>query len=673
MTFSTVLSVEDLSVSYDVRGNLRSVIRGVSFQIERGGAYGLVGESGCGKSTIAYSVARYLAPNAVMTSGRILLGGDDIVSASRSELRRMRRDRVSMVYQDPSAALNPTVRVGDQVAEVFELRGSSPREAKREAVTALSEVQIADPESVYRRFPHQLSGGMQQRVVIAAALACNPELLILDEPTTGLDATVEASVLDLVRDLQAKRDTAVLYIAHNLGAVRSVCDRVGVLYAGKITEEGSATQLFDTPNHPYTIGLLRALPRYGVRRSDRPLAAIPGALPPIGADLPACVFADRCALVTDICRSEAPAEIRVSDSHVVRCHHWQEAATYRQTGFAKPPALAVLHEPIEASEPLIQLRNVSKGYRLGGHAVRALVDVNLEIYAGETLGLVGESGSGKSTLAKVVAGIVEPDEGGSLTFEGKHLPGGMAQRSVSLRKAIQVVFQNPDSALNRSWSSRRILQRAVEKLSGLTGKRARERTSELATALQFGSHHLDDKPRQLSGGLKQRLAIARAFAGDPQVVVADEPTSALDVSVQAAILNTLSDLQARNGTAYLLISHDLAVVRYLADRIAVLYLGRIMEIGSSEELFDGPHHPYTEALLSAVPSVDGEPSRRIQLVGEIPAPTVELVGCAFQTRCPRQIPGVCEVVEPELMEVAPGRSMRCHIPFDELVELQRIQ
>jgi len=487
---------------------------------------------------------------------------------------------------------------------------------------------------------------------------------VLDEPTTGLDATVEASVLDLVRELIAETSSAVLLIAHNLGVIRTMCDRVGVMYAGKIVEEGRASRVFERPEHPYTLGLLRALPRHGVTKSERPLATIPGTLPQIGTPLPTCVFVDRCPLATDLCRETEPPIVDVGDGQWTRCHHWDRIDQIKE------PAPGIAQEPIPHDDLALRLEGVSKTFRAGGHDVPALVGVDLQLFDGETLGLVGESGSGKSTLAKTILGIEGPDAGGHIKLEGHDLSAMAAQRPSGDKRQIQMVFQNPDSALNRGKSVRSILGRSVSKLTGLSGKAVDDRVDKLADSLRLTQRHLDLKPRQLSGGLKQRVAIARAFAGDPRIVVADEPTSALDVSVQAAILNVLSELQAESKTSYLLISHDLGVVRYLADRIAVMYLGRVQEVGDSETIFRGPNHPYTEALLSAVPNIDGEERTRIRLDGEVPSPANPPSGCVFHTRCPRVIQGLCEVTEPPLAEVEPGHLMKCHIPLEELRRLQ---
>ena len=670
-TTTAALSVENLEVAYTVRGVDRAVLRGVSFEVAPGEAYGLVGESGCGKSTTAYAALRYLPRNGKIVSGRVLVNGDDVTGMSNAELQHFRAREASMVYQDPAQAMNPSLKIGRQLIESYTLLGRSKADAEKEALEALRRVRIADPTRVMDRYPFQLSGGMQQRVVIAMALACDPKLLVLDEPTTGLDATVEAEVLDLVRVLRQETNAAVLMIAHNLGIIRALCDRVGVMYAGRIVEEGPSHEVFDDPQHPYTVGLLRSLPRHGVHKTERALATIPGILPLIGTDLPTCVFLDRCPLADDKCRTEVPPVVPVGDKgdRFTRCHHLDRIKDIIDAPIDVPIAILA---PSTEHPDVLELSHVSKTFRQRNSSVPALVSVDLQLAEGETLGIVGESGSGKSTLAKTMLGIESADAGGVVSLDGRAMASSTNGRTTTDKRAMQMVFQNPDSALNRSWTVRRILMRSVEKLTGVKGAEANAKVEALAAHLRLTPRHLDLKPRQLSGGLKQRVAIARAFAGDPRIVVCDEPTSALDVSVQAAILNLLADLQSEERTSYVFITHDMGVVRYLADRIAVMYLGRIQEVGATDDVFNGPNHPYTEALLSAIPSVDGEEKVRIRLEGEIPSPANPPSGCVFHPRCPRAIPGVCEVSEPPLLEVAPGHSMRCHIPIEQLAQLQGV-
>ncbi|RUT88994.1 MULTISPECIES: ABC transporter ATP-binding protein [unclassified Mesorhizobium] len=659
------LELTDLSVAYRVAGRNRAVLRNLSLTIGQGEAYGLVGESGCGKSTVALTVVRYLPRNGSITGGAISLDGQNVMKLDAEALRRARAESVSMVYQDPGKALNPSIRVGRQLTEIFELGGVSGRAATDRAIAMLNRVRISDPVSVMQRYPHQLSGGMQQRVAIAMALANDPSMLILDEPTTGLDATVEAEVLDLIAQLSQELSASILFISHNLAVVSNMCDRVGVLYAGMLVEEGPTEVVFNDPRHPYTVALLRCLPRGGQRKDQGRLDTIPGFLPGIEADIKGCAFADRCALADDRCRSELPPLYDLG-GRLSRCfHHDKAQALPRATPSDVAPA------PKPAAAPVLRVAGLNKTYASHGHALRAVKDVSLDLRPGETLGLVGESGSGKTTFARLLLGLVPPDDGGTIELEGKALAPRLENRSDDQIKAMQIVFQNPDSALNRSHSIRHLIGRALKRLAGLSGKALEARLNDLVRSVRLTDRHLAVKPRQLSGGLKQRVAIARAFAGDPRIVVCDEPTSALDVSVQAAILNLLADLQSKEDVSYIFISHDLAVVRYLSDNIAVLYLGRIMELGPSEDVFSGPHHPYTEALLSAVPKLDQTETARIRLDGEIPSATNPPSGCVFHTRCPRKIGPICEQQEPPLSEAQPGHSIRCHIPYAELARLQK--
>ena len=657
------LAVQDLDIAYRVRGGDIPVVNQLSFSLSPGGAYGLVGESGSGKSTVALAAVRYLPPNGRVRGGRILIGGQDLFALDPEALRRLRATQLSMVSQDPGRALNPSLRAGEQIAEIFRLQGLAPARAMERAVDMLARMRIGDPRSVAERYPHLLSGGMQQRVAIAMALSINPRLLILDEPTTALDVTVEAEILELIAGIRAEFATAILLISHNLAVVAGACDRVGVLYAGELVEEGATREVFDNPRHPYTVGLLRCLPSRGRRKTQGRLDTIPGFPPAPGAKISGCAFAPRCGLASALCRAEAPPLVGLGD-RLSRCH------------FADRARSAPRHEPADVQlaalidhggPPVLKAVGLSKTFETAGHAVHALRDVSLELYAGETLGLVGESGSGKTTLARVLLGLVTPDRGAVLQLDGQELA---AARRPDQIKALQIVFQNPDSALNPAHRVRRLVGRVLAQLAKVPKPLRAARLLDLIRSVQLADRVLDLKPRQLSGGMKQRVAIARAFAGEPRIVVCDEPTSALDVSVQAAILNLLADLQARRGVAYLFISHDLASIRYLSDRIAVLYLGRLMEIGPAERIFAGPCHPYTEALLSAVPSLAGAEEGRIRLRGEIPSAAHPPSGCVFHTRCPRKIGAVCEREEPPMHPAEDGHAIRCHIPPEELRSLQ---
>ncbi|MEX3930806.1 dipeptide ABC transporter ATP-binding protein [Paraburkholderia phymatum] len=683
---SDALTIVGLTVTYRTRGREREVLQDVSFRIRRGESYGLVGESGCGKSTVAMATLRYLPRNGRVKAGRISIAGKEVHSLDAAALREMRANAISMVYQDPSRALNPSLTIARQVSEAFEASGASYDQALTRTAEMLRKVRIAEPERVMDSYPHQLSGGMQQRVVIAMALASQPALLILDEPTTGLDATVEAEVLDLVAQLREEFGTAVLFISHNLAVIGRMCERVGVLYAGKLVEEGATQDVFARPRHPYTVGLLRCLPTSGRSKDTDRLDTIAGSLPQLGSVTQGCIYAERCRLADDRCRREAPPPYRVRSQNgdqMSRCHYHERAIEL--------PRVTALHASNDAADnargardhsAVLRAENVSKTFHVPGATLRAVDDVSLELAKGETLGLVGESGSGKTTLAKLLLGLVSPDAGSVIELDGARLPPRVTNRNDDQVKSLQIVFQNPDSALNRAHSVKRLIGRALSRLSSLHGPARDERLASLTQAVRLPDRYLTSRTRQLSGGLKQRVAIARAFAGDPRIVVCDEPTSALDVSVQAAILNLLADLQRDRGVSYVFISHDLHVVRYLSDRIAVLYVGRLLEIGPADAVFGGPHHPYTEALLSSVPTLDAhgnEPdetrdntrTQRIRLSGELPSPASPPSGCVFHTRCPRKLGAICEQQDPPFTDAGDGHRIRCHIPVDELRVLQR--
>jgi peptide/nickel transport system ATP-binding protein len=662
-----ILKIDNLRLAYRVAGKALETVRGVSLEIARGESYGLVGESGCGKSTVAFSAVHYLPDNVVSLGGRILLDGKAIDSLSARELRLLRLSVVSMVYQSASTALNPTLTIGRQVAEVFELRGLKGKDAVRKAENALRKVKISDVDKVMRSYPHQLSGGMQQRVVIAMAISASPELIILDEPTTGLDATVEADIIDLLRELRTALGVSYLFISHNLGVVAQICDRVGVLYAGRLVEEGDAQALFKAPRHPYTRQLLHCVPEWGARKADGPLATIPGFPPRPGATIGGCVFHDRCPLAEERCAVSLPPATEHETGHFSWCYRHEAVVTLERsvpvTKGSAPRAKASGGKP---SAPL-HLRGVDKSYGEGSSRVKVLSQVEFSLGQGEVLGVVGESGSGKSTLANVVAGLQPADPGSSLAYDGSAMPARVQDRPEEQIRAVQMVFQDPGSSLNPRHTVGSIFARAIQKSLGLKGAELEARVRTVAETVRLDAHHLAARPSELSGGLKQRVAIGRAIAGTPGLVICDEPTSALDVSVQAAIVNLLVELQRSEGLSFIFVSHDLGVVRYISDRIMVLYLGRVMEIGPAAAVFEGPHHPYTEALLSSAPHLEAdEDDGRIVLSGEMPRHASPPKGCVFHTRCFRKIPGKCDVEAPPCQSDGAGHDIFCHIPPAEL-------
>lgn len=603
------LHLQNLAINYWVGGAALKAVRDVSFEIAPGEAYGLIGESGSGKSSIAYAVMRYLRGG--NASGHILLNGRDVMTMSSAELMAVRGNIAAMVYQDPMSSLNPSINIGEQIAEVVRHHlGASRRTAWRRTVELLQMVHLPMPGEIAHRYPHQLSGGQQQRVVIAMALAGEPALLIMDEPTTGLDVTTESVILALINELRQATGVSVLFISHNVGVVAQVCDRVGVLYAGELVEEGETGQVLGAPQHPYTIGLMGALPVAASR--GRRLSDIPGSLPDLRSVPTGCIFNARCTASSDHpCRDSAPPLRAVLPNHRSRCHFHPGEVELRTTA-PGPETRRVASGEIPPGRPRLEIVAVRKVFgrqtmlRLGRARtpVLAVDDVTLEIPPGRTLAVVGESGSGKSTLARCVAGLILPDAG-NIRLEGAVLPSDVRRRSRPQQQAVQFVFQNPDAALNPHWTVEQIIARPLQ-LYGerRSGVELRTQVIGLLEAVKLGERYLARYPHQISGGEKQRVSIARAFACAPRLVICDEPTSALDVSVQAAILNELLALQERHGTSYLFISHDLGVVRHMADRIAIMQKGKIVEVGEPDQVFDHPQHAYTRALIAAIPTLE---------------------------------------------------------------------
>ena len=659
---TSLLEIRNLRVAYRTSRGEFVALPDFSLAIRAGESIGLVGESGCGKSTLVMAIMRYLGPSGVI-GGKILFEGRDLVTATEAELGRVRGSRIAVVYQEPASALNPSMTIGRQLIEVPMLhQGMGRRRAFARAAEVLADVHMADPQAILRRYPHQLSGGQKQRVVIAMALLANPSLLLLDEPTTGLDVTVEATVIDLIGELQRKYQTALLYISHNLGLIARVSERIGVMYAGELVEDARASALFASPRHPYTRGLLHAIPRMAMNKRDFPLLPIPGAVPPPGAARSACIFMPRCPLaLPGLCDAGPVPLVDTGAAQYARCLRWSET-------IALPPAKLPVATIGAGGEAIIEAQSLSRTYRVRRGLLKANDGVNLVARRGEVLGIVGESGSGKSTFARVLAGL-EAASGGVLRFAGAEVGGRtVQQRTPEQVAAIQMVFQNPDGTLNPSFPVGWPIGRALRKFGLGRGRRdVEDRVRRLLEMVQLPASARHSLPRQLSGGQKQRIAVARAFAGRPAVLIADEPTSALDVSVQATVVNLLLSIQAESGTTMVFISHDLSLVHYLADHVVVMYLGRVMEVGPTEALYSPPYHPYTEALLSAVPTPDPEQTgQRIRLSGEIPSPTNPPPGCRFASRCPRKVGTICDTEEPPERDAGDGHLIFCHIPLPQL-------
>ena len=678
-----VLTIRDLSVSYFVRGQEIRAVRGVGLTVRAGETLAVVGESGSGKSSLAFAVMRGLDAAGRVTAGSIRFNDIDLLGIGPRELRAIQGSRIAMVYQDPQTSLNPALRVGEQIGEVVRehtrLRGERAVERVREL---LASVNLPDPAGVALRYPHELSGGQQQRVLIAMAFACNPELLIMDEPTTGLDVTTEAHILDLVADLKQRFGSAILYITHNLGVVARFCHRVAVMYAGEMVEEGPVSRVFSSPAHPYTRSLLTCIPRLDLSKRDRPLSAIEGQLPSLSVLPDGCIFAERCNHVTDECRTTVPAGERVGDDpeDTVRCLHWRSLPAFaferhlREASGAGGVAGSTELLNIGRLECYYPVRRRAHEFLLGRPQtfVHAVDGIDVMLGRGRTLSVVGESGCGKTTLGRAVVGL-QPASGGDLVFEGSRLAGLARDRGSELRRRVQIIFQNPDATLNPQKSVGDAIRRPLVLFKLVPESEHDARVAELLDNVNLPVGYAERYPHELSGGQKQRVAIARAFAAEPDLIVCDEPLSALDVSVQAAILNLLVDLQKRSGTAYMFISHDLSVVRYLSDMVAVMYMGKLAEIGTPEEVFVPPYHPYTEALLSAISIPDPMIEQAgIRLEGPVPSPVDPGRGCRFASRCPRKVGAVCEDEDPPLQEFSASHRLYCHIPRTELDVMQPV-
>jgi len=652
-----LLRINGLRIDYPSRQGAVPAVRGVSLSLAPGEALGLVGESGCGKSTLAGAVLGAVPGRGRVTSGRVLLEGNDVASLPAEALRRLRGGTVGLVSQDAMSALNPAFRIGDQLIETLRShRPVSRAQAAAAAAAMLAEVGLPDPARMMQAYPHRLSGGQQQRMVIAMALLPQPRLLLLDEPTTALDVTVEAGIIALLRRLLASHGTAMLFITHNLGLVAQLCSRVAVMYAGEVVEEGAVGTVFDAPRHPYTRGLVGAIPRPDVPRGKQVLADMPGvAAAPSGQ----CGFLPRCRHAAARC--EHPIPLLQAEHTLIRCVRWAELPP-------EPPAVAAPARETVPTAPLLAVEGLDKSYALPrGLSIRANRGLRFGVRRGRTLAIVGESGCGKSTFARTLMGL-EMATAGSIRFDGTELAGLPAERrKPGLLRALQMVFQNPDETLNPAYSVGRQISRAVTMLNrGGGGTKAR--VASLLAVTRLPPELATRLPRQLSGGQKQRVGIARAFAGQPALVVADEPVSALDVSVQAAVTWLLLEMQREHGTALLVISHDLGFVRAVADEVAVLYLGEVMEAGSADQVFAPPYHPYTEALLAATHAA----TRKVVLSGELPSALHPPKGCPFHTRCPRRIGAVCDTDRPPERVSADGHRILCHIPLEELARVTSV-
>jgi peptide/nickel transport system ATP-binding protein len=666
-----LLRIDSLSVEYDTDEGALRALRDVSLDIEPGETYGLAGESGSGKSTLALSILRYLGKNGEIASGTLEFDGDSLLDLSPKQLRSIRGNRIAHVPQDPKKSLNPSIRVGKQIAEAILLHQDvSKQEARQRVYDLLEQMNIPDPEYNFERYPHELSGGMQQRVLLAMALSCNPELLILDEPTTGLDVTTEAKILDLISELKAQYNTSILLITHDLGVISEVADRIGILYAGEMMEEGPIEDVFTEPAHPYTQGLLAAIPEVGV---EKRLAPIPGRIPDLTEIPTGCIFADRCAFADEQCRDGpiAVESVRADDQHTVRCRRWEAAREDPITADYGARDATVRGETVlEVRDLHKQFGSPSLFQRYFGefHPVKAVSGVDFDIHESETLAIVGESGCGKSTLAKCLVRLLSPT-GGTIRFRGTDVSSLAGAELATYHADVGIVFQNPDSTLNPRKTIFKSVSRPLELFTDMDKSERKARVAEMLEEVGLDEEYALRYPHELSGGEQQRVAIARAFISNPSFVVLDEPVSALDVSIQASILDLLASLRDEYGTSYLLISHDLSVVNYISDRIGVMYLGELVELGRREDVFAPPHHPYTRALLSSIPSADLDRTQtRIHLEGDVPSAREPPSGCSFHTRCPQKIGDVCTRDTPALegMDAETAHQIACHLDAEEM-------
>ncbi len=668
-----ILEIDNLNISFFVRAGEIPAVMDFSCKVMPGETMGLVGESGCGKSTVALGIMRDMGNRGKIVGGNIKFRGRDMGEMSEAELRSLRGSKISMIYQEPMASLNPAMKVGKQLMEVPMIHeGTSKDDAYKRSLALLDAVKLPDPARVMSAYPHQISGGQQQRIVIAMALLSKPDLLLLDEPTTALDVTVEAGIVQLIKELAKETGTSMLFISHNLGLILETCDRITVMYSGEAVETGKVHDVFDRMRHPYTQGLFNSIPLPGADKNTRPLVAIPGQLP-LPMDRPVgCNFGPRCPHYEEsICNAGAIRMQAVDgeSAHMSRC------LRINDIDWNAEPERPIVTAPAEPGEVVLDVQNLKKYYSVAANqmfgggdkrTVKANESITLQARESETVAIVGESGCGKSTLAKVLLGL-ETATDGKVTLGSVDIGNtDVTDRTTETVASVQMVFQNPFDTLNPSHSVGSQIIRTLEKFDiGDSLEDRKERMLKLLDLVKLPRAFANRMPRQLSGGQKQRIGVARAFAGQPRVVVADEPVSALDVSVQAAVTELLMEIQREAKTTMLFISHDLSVVRYIADRVVVMYLGHIVEQGTTDDIFAPPYHPYTEALLSAIPIADTSVTKKhIVLEGDIPSAMNPPTGCPFQTRCgyKSEVDGnLCEKELPADRQLSNGHVIKCHL------------
>ncbi len=692
-----VIQVDSLTVDAWQHWAWARIINQVSLSIARGETLGLVGESGCGKTTTAYALLGYHRPGSRFRGGRVHFEGRDLLTLEERELQAIRGGRIAIVPQNPATALNPSMSVGLQVTETVRAHGGAAMrryQIEERCMELLAAVGLPEPRVIARRYPHQLSGGQQQRVAIAMALSCRPALLVLDEPTTGLDVTTQARILGLLSRLQVEHEMAMFYVSHNMAVLAQVCHRLAVMYAGELVEIAQTGELFRAPRHPYTRALIASVFQVSGAAYETPLLRsllTREELPP------GCKFAPRCEYAQRECFAAPQVLAAVGGQHHVACQRWRQIADglhvrgehgegTRSRAGAGPGVAVASHSPRvrprapAAPHPVLLVEGLRCAYsaprsmlQFTRRATEVVHGVSFSVAEGETFALVGETGSGKSTIARAIAGLLPPRRG-RVIFDNQDITVPVDRRSKEVRRQIQIIFQNPDASLNPRQRVAQIVGRPLTFFFGRAGGAQQRSIAQLLETAQLPVRYMHRLPRELSGGERQRVAIARALAAEPRVLLCDEILSALDVPVQASIVTLLRTLQAQRQLACLFISHDLAVVRSLAHRVGVLYKGQLCEVGDVEEVFLPPYHPYTEVLLRAIPNV--RPSTNGRSAPASPGPEVErptgASACPFAPRCPRKLGAICDDASPPWRAVTVTHAIRCHIPLDDLAGTQRV-
>ena len=671
-----IQQIRNLSIGFKSKlGKEISILRKINLNIKKGETVGIVGESGSGKSTLALAMMGFVKQGLFTIDGECKFENLNLLKMSNKDLEEIRGRKIAMIPQNAGQSLTPNLKIGYQIEEALKLHTKlNTSERQKKISELLNKVRLPSPETIALRYPHELSGGQQQRVAIAMALAGNPNLLLLDEPTTGLDVTTQAHVLEVLKDIAKDTGTSMVYVSHDLGAIAQVSDRVVVMYAGEIVLEGPVRKILKDPIHPYANGLLKSIPKLSLKGLP---SSMPGTQPQSDTLGTGCSFYERCNISSEKCKKNSPELDYLKEIDVnVRCFNFKDLKDFNKTTEFKNNEFSEKN----ATKNILKLNNLSISYAKQNFIDQLLgrikdlnptvKDINIEINKGETLSLVGESGSGKSTILKSIAGLLKIQDGKILFNEKDFLSDDLKTRSSNNLRAIQLIFQNPDESLNPSHTVEEILSQPLKLYFNLQGKELKKNISDLLQKVRLGDFYMQRYPRQLSGGEKQRVAVARAFAANPDIILCDEVTSALDVSVQAAVLDLLKTLKRDFNTTYIFVSHDLAVVKAISDRVAVLYQGRLCEIGLSENVYKFPSHPYTEVLLGAV--LEPDPDIKPRLIAEdIVEERPPEKGCTFQGRCPRILGDKCKNETPPWQIGLNGHAIRCHIDINELDRLQK--